>query len=187
MSRNEILRRSLTIVATAFLCASEAFVSGGASAEAASIAAAPDPEPNSELAAREALDCAASQGRIGFDGREEAVFAVEIAADAETQRQGLMWREALEPDAGMLFIFTPPRPSQFWMKNTLIPLDMIFIDPLGRIQHIEREAVPGDLAPRGPARAASGAVLEIAGGRAAEVGLELGDVALCLVEEPKSL
>ncbi|MDD2868603.1 DUF192 domain-containing protein [Neomegalonema sp.] len=183
MIRNEPLRRSLTIL-TAVL----ALGSGCASTRAAPAAASPALiASNPEEAALETLDCAAARGRIGFAGREEAAFAVEIAADAESQRQGLMWREALGPEAGMLFIFSPPRPSQFWMKNTIIPLDMIFIDPRGRIQHIEREAVPGDLAPRGPARAVSGAVLEIAGGRAAEVGLELGDLAVCLVEEARSL
>lgn len=116
----------------------------------ASAAAEVKPPAESEAEARAVLACAAQEARIGFEGRAEAVFAVELALDAETQRRGMMWREHLAPDAGMLFVFTPPRPSQFWMKNTLIPLDMIFLDVHGRIQHIEREATPGDLTARGP-------------------------------------
>lgn len=141
--------------------------------------AAPNSEPTPEDQARLALACALEAGRFGFAEREGALFTVEIAADRESQNRGLMWRESLAPDAGMLFIFDPPRQTQFWMKNTLIPLDMIFLDPLGRIQHIERKAVPQTLEARGPAQAVSSAVLEIAGGRAAELGLELGDRALC--------
>ena len=140
---------------------------------------APNPDPSPEDQARLALACALKGGRFGFAEREGALFTVEIAADRESQNRGLMWRESLAPDAGMLFIFDPPRHTQFWMKNTLIPLDMIFLDPLGRIQHIERKAVPQTLEARGPAQAISSAVLEIAGGRAAELGLELGDLALC--------
>lgn len=144
---------------------------------------APEPPvvaaPDSEEAARKVLACVVATGRIGFAERREAVFTVELALDEASQREGLMWRDHLEPQAGMLFVFTPPRPAQFWMKNTLIPLDMIFIDPLGRVRHVEREAVPGDLTSRGPAGVTTAAVLEIAGGRAAEVGLELGDLAVC--------
>ena len=101
-------------------------------------------------------------------------FTVEVAQTPEEQAQGLMFRQSLAPDAGMLFPFNPPRPASFWMKNTLIPLDLIFIRTDGTIESIAPNAVPRSLEAI-PSRGPVAAVLEIAGGRAAALGLKEGD------------
>ncbi len=101
-------------------------------------------------------------------------FSVELARTADEQAQGLMFRERLAPDAGMLFPFSPPRPASFWMKNTLIPLDMIFIRPDGTIGRIAANTVPHSLEPVAFGEPTA-AVLEIAGGRAAQLGITEGD------------
>ena len=71
-------------------------------------------------------------------------FDVEIAASQRQQAKGLMNRKSMAPNEGMLFIFGHSRKTAFWMKNTLIPLDMIFIDKNGRIDHIHHNAKPLD-------------------------------------------
>lgn len=101
-------------------------------------------------------------------------FTVEIARTAEEQAQGLMNRESLAPDHGMIFPFPSPREASFWMKNTLIPLDMIFIREDGTIARIESNTVPLSLEPVLSFEPVS-AVLELAGGRAAELGVQPGD------------
>jgi uncharacterized membrane protein (UPF0127 family) len=101
-------------------------------------------------------------------------FAVELATKLDQQEQGLMFRRTLAPDAGMLFLYDSDHEIQMWMKNTLIPLDMIFIRADGTISHIAERAVPQSLAiigSDGPARA----VLEVNGGTAARLGLKPGD------------
>ena len=101
-------------------------------------------------------------------------FTVEVARTPEEQAQGLMYRNALDPDRGMIFPMEPPRQASFWMKNTLIPLDMIFIRADGRIANIAENTTPLSLDPvagEGPIAA----VLEIAGGRSAQLGLQRGD------------
>jgi uncharacterized membrane protein (UPF0127 family) len=99
---------------------------------------------------------------------------VEVARTPEQQAQGLMNRQSLAPDRGMIFPYAPPQPVAFWMKNTLIPLDMIFIAPGGRILRIEANTVPLSLEPVGSGEAVE-AVLELAGGRSAELGIAAGD------------
>jgi uncharacterized membrane protein (UPF0127 family) len=101
-------------------------------------------------------------------------FTVEVARTPEEQEQGLMFRQALAPDHGMIFPMSPPRPASFWMKNTLIGLDIIFIRPDGTIANIGDNAVPLSLDPVMSAEPVS-AVLEIPGGRAAELGITAGD------------
>lgn len=102
------------------------------------------------------------------------VFRVEMARTPMEQSRGLMYRTELAPDGGMLFPFDPPRPAAFWMKNTYIPLDMIFIGEDSRIARIAANTTPYSLEP-----VESGvpviAVLEIAGGRAEASGLAVGD------------
>jgi len=101
-------------------------------------------------------------------------FTVEVARTEEEQATGLMNRSVLAPDHGMIFPFEPPREASFWMKNTLIPLDMIFVRADGSIANIEANTVPLSLQPvysAGPVAA----VLEIAGGRSAELGVKAGD------------
>ena len=102
------------------------------------------------------------------------LFTVEVARTEPEQQQGLMNRASLAPDRGMIFPYDPPQPVAFWMKNTLIPLDLIYISPGERILRIEANAVPlslDQLPSGGPVEA----VLELAGGRAAELGIETGD------------
>jgi uncharacterized membrane protein (UPF0127 family) len=101
-------------------------------------------------------------------------FIVEVAETGEQQAQGLMFRKSLAPDRGMVFPRDPPGDASFWMKNTLIPLDMIFIRPDGTIARIAENTVPMSLDPV-PSLEPVGAVLEIAGGRSAELGIKAGD------------
>lgn len=110
---------------------------------------------------------------IESGGRRHA-FTVEVARTAEQQAQGLMGRRALAPDAGMLFPFDPPRPASFWMRNTLIPLDMLFIRTDGTIARIAANTVPLSETPVAVEESLT-AVLELNGGRAAELGLREGD------------
>lgn len=110
-------------------------------------------------------------------GRGRARFQVEIAATPAEQRRGLMFRTALAPDRGMLFTYAKPQPAAFWMKNTLIPLDIIYIAPNGRVLSIARNARPHDEAPIASGGMVLG-VLEIAGGRAAQLGILPGDKVL---------
>ena len=107
-------------------------------------------------------------------GPGSRTFAIEIADDPDEQSRGLMFRPALPADAGMLFIFEPPRPANFWMRNTMIALDMIFIDDTGRIESIAERTDPYServSSSEGDVRA----VLEINGGLARALGIGPGD------------
>ncbi len=101
-------------------------------------------------------------------------FQVEIADTDATREKGLMFRKELAADKGMLFDFKKPQKVAFWMENTLIPLDMIFIGADGKIISIARNAVPLSQTPIGSGGEALG-VLEVRGGRAAEMGALPGD------------
>jgi uncharacterized membrane protein (UPF0127 family) len=103
---------------------------------------------------------------------------VEIATDEETRAQGLMYRDQLRPGTGMLFFFPEEGEYAFWMKNTLIALDMIFIDANRKIVRIHHDVPPCkvDDCPSYPANAKSQYVLEVAGGVARQHGLREGDV-----------
>ena len=101
-------------------------------------------------------------------------FNIEIATTQAQMEQGLMFRRTLAPDAGMLFVFKTPSQASMWMKNTFIPLDMLYIDPQGRIINIAERRVPESLdttSAAAPARA----VLELNGGTAAKLGIRPGD------------
>jgi len=101
-------------------------------------------------------------------------FAVEMADTPELRQQGLMFRASLAPDAGMLFDFGETRPVSFWMRNTFIPLDMVFIAADGTVENIHVNARPHDTTSI-PSGAPVQFVLEIAGGRSLEIGLKAGD------------
>ncbi len=101
-------------------------------------------------------------------------FNVQLALTTPQQTQGLMFRTKLAPDAGMLFINKDARPMSMWMKNTLIPLDMVFFDAGGRIVNIEANAAPETLTSRSSKGAVKG-VLELPGGTAATLGIRPGD------------
>jgi uncharacterized membrane protein (UPF0127 family) len=99
---------------------------------------------------------------------------VELARTPAERSRGLMERRELGADAGMLFLFDESSQHAFWMKNTLIPLDMIFIGEDGRIVGVVARAIPGDLSPRSVG-APSRYVLEVNGGWAAAHGVASGD------------
>ncbi|HYD30886.1 MAG TPA: DUF192 domain-containing protein [Azospirillaceae bacterium] len=108
----------------------------------------------------------AKGGRFRFD--------VELAQTPGQMAQGMMFRERMAEDAGMLFLMAAEQPVSFWMKNTLIPLDMLFVGADGRIRSIHANAVPRSLASI-PSGAPVKAVLEINGGMAARLGIRPGD------------
>ena len=101
-------------------------------------------------------------------------FAVEVADTPEAQSKGLMFRTELGPDEGMIFPYDGTTAQSFWMKNTPLPLDIIFIGPDSRIANIAAMTTPYSLDSVYSVGAVLG-VLELAGGRAAELGIEPGD------------
>ncbi len=111
--------------------------------------------------------------RVG-NGAAAHAFRVELASSFEEQEKGLMFRKTLGPTEGMIFPMSPARPAAFWMKNTVIPLDIIFIGPDHRIANIAVNARPYDLTPLYSVGPVIG-VLELAGGRAAQLGIGTGD------------
>ena len=106
---------------------------------------------------------------------ETLPFNVELAITPPQQAQGLMFRTEMAENAGMMFIFNLASPLSFWMKNTLIPLDMLFIGEDGTILHIHKNAVPNDLTSI-PSKFPSKAVLELNGSTTDKMGIKEGDV-----------
>ncbi len=102
-------------------------------------------------------------------------FDVYIADTPVQHAQGLMYVEDLAPDAGMLFTYNRPKRMSMWMKNTLIPLDMLFIAKDGRIVNIGQRAVPGSLAAISSKGKVS-AALELNGGTVSRLGIKPGDL-----------
>lgn len=108
---------------------------------------------------------------------KDHVVELEVARTRQEQATGLMSREALADNRGMLFLFDPPQPVSFWMKNVLIDLDMIFLKD-GEVIAVEHSAPPCQSRPcptYGPAGAIIDQVIELRGGRAAELGVQKGD------------
>ena len=101
-------------------------------------------------------------------------ITVEIAQTPQEQARGLMFRTELSPNKGMLFPFPSPKQASFWMKNTYIPLDIIYVQSDGTIESIAADAEPTSLTPI-LSKGKVSFVLELAGGRAAELGLRPGD------------
>ena len=101
-------------------------------------------------------------------------FTVELATTPAQMAQGLMFRRSMAPDAGMLFDYQVPSMAMMWMKNTLIPLDMLFVDAEGRVVNVHERAVPESLATIGAA-APVRAVIELNGGTVARLGIRPGD------------
>jgi hypothetical protein len=112
------------------------------------------------------LDIQTSHGKLTFN--------VEIAKTDQEREHGLMDRPSLPQDSGMLFLFTPEQKVAFWMKNTLIPLDMLFITKDGIVRGIAKQAKPLSLDNIWAPQPIS-AVLEINGGRADQLGIAVGD------------
>lgn len=107
-------------------------------------------------------------------GQDDYYFEVEIATTPEEQAKGLMYRDEIPLFGGMLFVFPEEKMRSFWMKNTFIPLDLIFLRKNGYIHHIHHDAVPQDLT-HITSKYPSMAVLEIKGGTADKLGISEGD------------
>ena len=105
------------------------------------------------------------------------VVNVEVANTNELRAQGLMYRDQLKPGAGMIFFFAEDDVYPFWMKNTLIPLDMIWIDSSRKVAHVKVNVPPCKIenCPSYDPGVPSRYVLEVAGGEAAKHGLKAGD------------
>ena len=108
------------------------------------------------------------------DGKPRHEFQAELALTPAEQSQGLMYRSEMAPDHGMLFLFPQLNQTPFWMKNTLIPLDMVFISPDKKIVSIVERAAPQTTTPR-EANGPYQYVLEINGGKAETFGIQAGD------------
>ena len=119
-----------------------------------------------------AAKCSENVVDLRWDGGS-ARFNVEIADDDQERGRGLMFRETLGRYSGMLFVYGATATVSFWMKNTLIPLDMVFLDQHGVVQHIHENAVPGSLE-NIPGGDGILAVLEVNGGLSAKLGLVVG-------------
>jgi uncharacterized protein len=105
----------------------------------------------------------------------EYTFTIELAISADERSKGLMFRNNLKQNEGMLFIYPKNQIIKMWMKNTLIPLDMIFIDENGEIEEIYKMTTPNDLTPLGPEVNLRG-VLEINGGLTTYLNIKKGDL-----------
>lgn len=123
-----------------------------------------------------------AQGNVSFDRSSLKIetadathsFDVELAISGEQRARGLMFRQDMAPDAGMLFVYRSDRVLTMWMANTLIPLDMLFIEANGRIARIEENTIPlsrTTISSRGRARA----VLELNAGTVRRLGIGVGD------------
>ena len=122
--------------------------------------------PSLHLLKTEPLTILAARGPVKFK--------TEIARSSAEQERGLMCRKTVPNDHAMLFVFTPPQQVAFWMKNTLVPLDMLFVDANGRVFKVVRKAPPLSLEPI-PSNGQTVGVIEIGGGRADAMGIEPGD------------
>ncbi len=109
-----------------------------------------------------------------LSGDRRHPFEVELAVTEAQKRQGLMHRLTLGKDRGMLFLYAPPQRIRMWMKDTYLPLDMLFIRPDGVIAAIAEDQLPLSLTPVGPDVYVSG-VLEVLAGTAERLGLRPGD------------
>ncbi len=105
------------------------------------------------------------------DGHE---FVLEVADTEERRQRGLMFRKELPEDGGMIFIYDPPQVAAMWMKNTLIPLDMVFVDAGSRIAHVASRTTPHSLEPIS-AGVPVAAVIELNGGTCDRLGMGVGD------------
>lgn len=130
--------------------------------------------------AAQAAPCAVDRA-VFVGGDAPLTLRVEIADDPAERAQGLMFRRQLAAGTGMLFIYEMPQPVSFWMRNTLIPLDMIFIAASGEVRHVhpmakplDETAIPG--AAIGDPQPDRLMVLELAGGEAARLGIRPGMV-----------
>jgi len=117
--------------------------------------------------------CATGVSYVELKGQR---FSVEIADDRDKQTLGLMFRRTMAPDHGMLFIFPGEAPRSFWMKNTRIPLDiMYFSGKLELVSYVTAQPCRTEACPTYPSAGPAMYVLELNAGKASELGLEPGD------------
>ena len=114
-----------------------------------------------------------------------AKFNVEVADTPEARAEGLMFRESMPASSGMLFVYERPEHATFWMKNTLIPLDMIFFDFKGQVTSIHRDAIPHDTSLIDGGREVT-AALEVNAGVASRLGINVGSQIRHLSFDPQS-
>jgi len=118
------------------------------------------------------------EGEVGVfapDGSLRSLYQVSVADEPSERERGLMFVQRLPADEGMLFVFETAGEVGFWMRNTLIPLDMIFIDQTGRVVRVHHGAIPHDETPIWSGAPVTG-VLEVIGGEAGRAGVEAGDL-----------
>jgi len=183
---NRMMNRMRLAVPGAIALSLSVVVLLGCSDPAAVSSDSPAPSPSPAIVASE------NQGQmLPITAETEIngeVIQLEVARTRSEQSMGLMFRPSLEDNRGMLFVFGRPRPLQFWMKNVLIPLDMVFLRD-GEVQAIVT-APPCEADPcptYGPRDRQSDSVIELRGGRAAELGLAEGDrVEIRFLEEAGS-
>jgi uncharacterized membrane protein (UPF0127 family) len=126
-------------------------------------------------AARDASPAGLEQVELCISSSDKTrSFTVEVAATSPQQARGMMFRTELADNRGMLFPFGEPRMASFWMKNTVIPLDIIFIRSDGRIENIAENTTPYSTVPV-ESTAPVTAVLELRGGLTSELGIAAGD------------
>jgi len=152
------------VFATALLIASTVTLVSAASAQDGLQDARPDT----------LLDYGPSEVLVIDTDEGELTFDVEVADTLPEQAQGMMWREAIPDMTGMLFEFDEPKIATIWMKNTPLPLDIIFVRSNGRILKIEHNAQPYKLR-SASSEAPVAAVLELAGGQSRDLGIMPGD------------
>ena len=118
--------------------------------------------------------CASGDPSVELGGKS---FTVEIADSSEEQALGLMFRDSMPPDQGMLFIFPNEAPRSFWMKNTRIPLDIMYFDKELRLVSISADTQPCRVrrCPSYPSVVPAQYVLELNAGKATELGVGIGD------------
>ncbi|MEL6337828.1 MAG: DUF192 domain-containing protein [Pseudomonadota bacterium] len=126
------------------------------------------------LSAAPAVALACSPDAVDVVGKAGSVsFSVEIADEPEERRRGLMFRQSMPTDAGMLFLFDVPHQASFWMRNTFIPLDIIFLDASGTVLNVAERTVPFSETPHLSDGLAT-AVLEVNAGLAEAHGIGPG-------------
>ena len=142
---------------------------GFATALTAATSFAQDPRPD------ELLDYGPPEALVIDTESGELAFEVEVADTLPEQAQGMMWRESVPEMTGMLFEFEEPKVATIWMKNTPVPLDILFVRANGRILKIEHSAQPYKLR-SASSEAPVAAVVELAGGASEELGILPGDL-----------
>jgi uncharacterized protein len=152
---------------TLLTCACTAQTSGAASKVAGNTCVAGKALPASDAGLQQVQLCVKS-------GKKIHIFTAEVASTAAQQAQGLMFRKSLKDTAAMVFPFPEPKPASFWMKNTVIPLDIIFIRADGTIESIAANTTPYSLTPVSSGEPVQ-AVLELRGGLAKQSGIKSGD------------